>query len=113
MTLTDLAFGLISIVTIALVIFLIRGKRDAISNALYPYPLSSKPGDKMFPEKDDTAVWIAYILMCIGLIPFFIFIGSLILGKELPFMVPMVGLTIFYVGYFVQGIKNKLSENEE
>lgn len=112
MTLADIVFGVIFATVVLLVFFMVKGKGAAFQDFFYPYPISSKPGDKMLPAKGDTMGWIAYILMCVGILPFLAYIGSLIIGRELPFIIPMAGLTVFYLGVAIQSIKTKFKKNE-
>lgn len=82
MALSDVIIGVIFATVVVLVFFLVKGKGAAFQYIFYPYPISSKPGDKIFPAKGDTLGWIAYILMFVGILPFLTYIGSLISGEN-------------------------------
>ena len=66
------------------------------------YPLTSNPGDKMFPGRNDTIGWVAYIFMIIGVLAFLSMLLFMIIGNNYPqWLIHVFGL-FFYSGLFLQ-----------
>lgn len=81
---------------------------EKIRNTFYPYPLSSKSGDKMFPDKQNVAGWAEYILLSIFFIIVIVQIFLMILNSSYdpPLWVGMVlAMTMMFAG-----VSHKFSE---
>lgn len=105
MTLVDIIFTTACIIVVVIVILLVRGNGERMTEALYPYPLSSKPGDKMFPDKGDKWGWISYITVFIGIILFFGAVGVIFIGKEPMVRLGTIGCVLVSIGMSIQRIK--------
>lgn len=108
---------IVSIVVVAfclifggLVIFK-KGFIEKIRTTLYPYPLSSRPGDKMFPDKNDTYGWVVYISLSIVLLLFLSQIFLMIKNPSFTFSI-WVGMIMFFF-MLVSGVAQGFSDSEQ
>ena len=91
--------------------FATDGKKARNETAHKNYPLTSNPGDGMFPSKSDKVGWASYIFLSIAILLFLLDFVILLITDDFSILLTNLFGGFFIIGLVLQGISRSQKEN--